>query len=162
MNRESRRKLALEKLDELEVIYGNIVNIPDNELIAVRLMLDSEWSPKSIEKTSANKLITMKKDEWKAIPEYEGYFISDEGTVVKQRKNFHDQGWIIELVKEVKDIQPRVRLRKGNSSNRLLVKQLLASAWLGIPYGSAEILPKNRDEEDVRLENLEVVPLPTT
>ena len=105
MNREIRRKLALEKLDELEVIYGNIVNIPDNELIAVRLMLDSEWSPKSIEKTSANKLITMKKDEWKAIPEYEGYFISDEGTVVKQRKNFHDQGWIIELVKEVKDIK---------------------------------------------------------
>jgi len=44
----------------------------------------------------------------------------------------------------------------------LLVKQLLASAWLGIPYGSAEILPKNGDEEDVRLENLEVVPLPTT
>ena len=67
-----------------------------------------------------------------------------------------------ERVKEVKDIQPRVRLRKGNSSNRLLVKQLLASAWLGIPYGSAEILPKNRDEEDVRLENLEVVPFPTT
>ena len=62
MNRGSRRKLALEKLDELEVIYGNIVNIPDNELIAVRLMLDAEWSPKSIEKTSANKLITMKKD----------------------------------------------------------------------------------------------------
>ena len=52
MNRESRRKLALEKLDELEVLYGNIVNIPDNELIAVRLMLDAEWSPKSIEKTS--------------------------------------------------------------------------------------------------------------
>ena len=103
----------------------------------------------------------MKKDEWKAIPEYEGYFISDEGTVVKQRKNFHDQGWIIELVKEVKDIQPRVRLRKGNSSNRLLVKQLLASAWLGIPYGSAEISPKNRDEEDVRLENLEVIPFST-
>lgn len=38
----------------------------------------------------------------------------------------------------------------------------IASAWLGIPYESAEILPKNKDEEDVRLENLEVVPFPTT
>lgn len=38
----------------------------------------------------------------------------------------------------------------------------IASAWLGIPYVSAEILPKNKDEENVRLENLEVVPFPTT
>lgn len=103
------------------------------------------------------------KEEWKPIPDYEGYYeVSNMGgirsvdrvvTYSNGTKRLH-RGRILKHEINYKGYH-RVRLSKGSKTKHLSVHQVVAQAFIPNPHGYTQVNHIDEDKDNNRVDNLE-------
>ena len=113
-------------------------------------------------KTEEQFIMTIKNEEWKAVPGYEGlYQVSDQGRVRSlDRKVTDKSGRVMSFkgtdLKQIKDHKGRlcVNLRKNNTPKRMFVHYVVALTFIGERPEGYHVCHINGDHTDNKLTNI--------